>query len=104
MPLKGRIYIATITAGGATVLLYAVIAWQSTQVARFGFYLLFAMCASQLKVRLPGVTGTMSVGNIFVLLSATCLSIPQTIIIGCGGALTQCLLHAKRRPRPIQLA
>ncbi|HZU24493.1 MAG TPA: diguanylate cyclase [Bryobacteraceae bacterium] len=103
MPLKGRIYIATITAGGATVLLYAVIAWQSTQVARFGFYLLFAMCASQLKVRLPGVTGTMSVGNIFVLLSATCLSIPQTILIGCGGVLTQCLLHAKRRPKPVQL-
>src|SRR5947209_5292938 len=103
MPIKGKLYIAFITAAGAAILVHSLLHWEQNQVPRFVFYLLFAICASQLKVRLPGVTGTMSVSYVFVLIAATCLSVPETILVACGSAAAQSLLKTKQRPQPIQL-
>ena len=67
-------------------------------------YLAGAVASSTLKVRLPGVTGTMSVNFVFVLTSIADLPLGQTLLVGCGAALTQSLFRAKGRTSPVQIA
>ena len=45
--------------------------------------------ASTLKMRLPGIAGTYSVSFIFILLGIVYFTLPETIVIGCAGALVQ---------------
>src|ERR1700733_11048493 len=65
---------------------------------RFFCYLLLASLASGLKVRLPGVTGTLSVSFLFILASMAELGPVETMAIGIGSALVQIYWHAKKRP------
>jgi signal transduction histidine kinase len=78
--------------------------WWSGSTFQFIFYLLLAILSSRLKVILPGVFGTLSVNFIFILLSAVELQPADTVVISCTATLAQCLLAAKSRPKPVQLA
>ncbi len=68
MCIKAKIFVAATTALGVMVLAIALGHWQSANLLRFSCYLLVAVLASSLKVRLPGIEGTMSVNFLFVLL------------------------------------
>jgi signal transduction histidine kinase len=57
-----------------------------------------------MKVRLPGIFGTLSVNYLFILLGITDMTSGGAIAIGCGSALMQCLWNAKTRVRPVQAA
>ena len=65
MSLTARIYIAAVVALGAMALANGFSGWVPHHLVGFAFYFALAVPASCLKVRLPGVTGTMSV--LFVL-------------------------------------
>jgi hypothetical protein len=67
-------------------------------------YCLFAWASSALKVRLPGMTGTMSMNFLFVLISIAVFTLSATIILAMGACVVQCYVKAKHRPRPIQVA
>jgi diguanylate cyclase (GGDEF)-like protein/putative nucleotidyltransferase with HDIG domain len=69
----------------------------------FVTYLAVTILASGLKVTLPGVTGTMSVWFLFMLIGFTELSLGETLTLGCAAALVQCFWQAKRSPRPEQV-
>jgi putative nucleotidyltransferase with HDIG domain len=56
-----------------------------------------------MKVSLPGVTGTMSMNFLFVLLGIAELSLSETMVMGCLAMLVQSLLHTRHRPRPVQV-
>jgi diguanylate cyclase (GGDEF)-like protein/putative nucleotidyltransferase with HDIG domain len=60
------------------------------------------MCASVLKVHLPGIKATMSANFLFILVGILDLSYSETLLMGCLGGIVQNLWHAKPRPRPIQ--
>ena len=66
---------------------------------RFFGYLLLALLSSGLKVRLPGVTGTLSVSFLFILASMIELNPMQTMVLSIGSALVQIYWHATKRPR-----
>src|SRR5712691_1047190 len=104
MSTRAKIFVAATTAIGALVLASALWHWQSTNLLRFSCYLLVAALASGLKVRLPGIDGTMSVNFLFILLGILELGFPQTLIIGCAASLVQCFWHAKQRPSPVKVA
>src|SRR5438552_16811650 len=70
---------------------------------RYLCYLIGAVLTSQLKVRLPGITGTMSVNFFFILLATIELDLQKLLAINCAATLGQMLWHAGKRPRPIQL-
>ncbi len=53
------------------------------------------MLASRLKVHLPGITGTMSVNFLFILLGIVELSLAETLALGCTGILMQCFYRDK---------
>ncbi len=95
-------FIFTQVIGGLPVLLYALVRWHSDDPFRYVCFLAIALCASVLKVHLPGIKATMSANFLFILVGIIDLSYSETVLMGCLGGLVQTLWHAKPRPRPIQ--
>jgi diguanylate cyclase (GGDEF)-like protein/putative nucleotidyltransferase with HDIG domain len=83
MSLAARLYIGLIIAAGAAGVGFAVFNWYSPDPLRFLAYLVVALLASRLRVRLPGITGMMSVNYVFVLLAILDCSYPETILLAC---------------------
>src|SRR5689334_7473749 len=70
---------------------------------RYLAYLVCAVLTSRLKVRLPGITGTMSVNFFFIMLAIIELDLQPVLVITCAGTLGQMLWHASRKPRAVQV-
>ena len=98
MPIKAKIFVAITAALGAAGLGTALLHWHSHDLLKFGCYLLIAVLASTMKVKLPGIDSTMSVHFLFVLLGVLELSLAETLVIGCTAALVQSLWKNKQRP------
>ncbi len=88
---SARAFITAIAFGGAGVLTYGGAHWSSASPAKFVCYLAVALLVSRLKVDLPGITGTMSVNFLFILLGVLELSLAETLVLGCAAVLVQCL-------------
>src|ERR1700756_5285372 len=101
MTVSARLFISTVVLAGVCVLGYAVLHPSSSQPLRFVCYMLVALIASRLKVNLPGITGTMSVNFLFILLGILELSFAETLALGCAAILVQCLY--RDRPRLVQV-
>jgi diguanylate cyclase (GGDEF)-like protein/putative nucleotidyltransferase with HDIG domain len=98
---SAKAFIGLVIVLGAAVLLYGAIHQSSKNIAEFICYLGIAILASRLKVNLPGITGTMSVNFLFILLGILQLSVSETLILGCASILVQCLYPD--RPSAIQV-
>src|SRR5580692_2420137 len=98
---SAKAFIGLVTVLGTAVLLYGAIHQSSKNIAEFICYLGIAVLASRLKVNLPGITGTMSVNFLFILLGILQLSVSETLILGCASILVQCLYPD--RPSAIQV-
>ena len=103
MSRQARLFIVLVCLVGAIVVGYGGWTWKIDDVPRFLAYLLTAMLASQLKVGLPEVTGTMSVNFLFILIGIAELSFSETLVLGCCAVLAQCFVRGRRWPRPAQL-
>jgi diguanylate cyclase (GGDEF)-like protein/putative nucleotidyltransferase with HDIG domain len=101
MSIAARLYISLIVAAGSGVLVVGVLYRGGGDVLKFLCYLLVAAIASRLKVNLPGITGTMSVNFLFILLGVLELSFGQTLALGCVAILVQCVY--RDRPQPVQI-
>jgi diguanylate cyclase (GGDEF)-like protein/putative nucleotidyltransferase with HDIG domain len=88
---SAKAFIGLLTVLGTIVLLYGAIHQSSKNIAEFICYLGIAVLASKLKVNLPGITGTMSVNFLFILLGILQLSFSETLVLGCASILIQCL-------------
>ncbi len=97
-----RVFIAVVVLCGTSVLTYTVLHGASRDPIKFISYLIVALIASRLKVNLPGITGTMSVNFLFLLLGVLELSLSETMALGCAAVVVQCL--DRQRPAPIQVA
>ena len=95
-------FILTQLIGGLPLLPYALLRWHSDDYFRYASFLTVALCASVLKVSLPGIKATMSANFLFILVGILDLSYSETLLMGCLGGLVQTLWHANPRPRPIQ--
>src|SRR5438270_6423522 len=96
-----KLLISLVVAAGTGVLLYGAIHPTSKNIAQFICYLLIAILASRLKVNLPGITGTMSVNFLFILLGILELGFAETLVLGTAAILVQCFY--RDRPSPIQV-
>ncbi|MGB8011267.1 MAG: diguanylate cyclase [Terriglobales bacterium] len=96
-----RFFIALVVLCGTSVLIYSIFQDQSANRLKFACYLVVALAASRLKVNLPGITGTMSVNFLFVLLGVTELSLSETMALGCAAVFVQCF--ERDRPNAIQI-
>src|SRR5271165_7351447 len=106
MSRTAKFFIIVVAAAGllaaAVTLTHAE--WRSRQTLQFVLYLVLAVVSSRMKVGLPGITGTLSVNFVFILLSALELPRVDTLLISCAATLAQCLLAAKARPGLMKLA
>ena len=100
---SARAFITFTVLTGFAVLAFGLSQWQLGDPVRFTCYALLALLASGLKVNLPGVTGTMSVIFVFLLIGTLELSFTETLLISSMGTLIQCFWHSKARPRLIQV-
>ncbi len=83
------------------MLVYGGIHQSSNNIAEFICYLGIAILASRLKVNLPGITGTLSVSFLFILIGVVELSFTETLTLGAVSMLAQCLYP--ERPNAIQV-
>ena len=97
-----RAFIAAVVVFGMIVLTYTVLHGRSQNPVKFFCYLVIALAASRLKVNLPGITGTMSVNFLFLLLGVLELGFSETMALGCAAVVVQCIGH--ERPVPVQVA
>jgi hypothetical protein len=105
MPSKAKVYIGLIVALGFGLLASSLVfRAEFPDLPRYFCYLLLAAIASTLKVRLPGITGTISVNFLFILIGVADFTLAETLTMGGFAILTQCLWRAKSRPRPVQVA
>src|ERR1700724_3752095 len=86
---------------GTCVLGYGALHPSSRNIAQFICYLLIAILAARLKVRLPGITGTMSVNFLFILLGILELGFSEALALATAAILVQCFY--RDRPSPIQV-
>src|SRR3954464_760089 len=101
MSAGAKVLIALVVIGGLAVLAYAAIHPTSRDIAKFICYLLVALLASRLKVHLPGITGTMSVNFLFILLGILELSFAETLVLGSTAIMVQCFY--RDRPSAVQV-
>src|SRR5580658_428881 len=96
-----KLYISLVIIAGLATLLYAGIHQSSKNIAEFICYFGIAILASRLKVSLPGITGTLSVNFLFILIGLLELSFTETLILGAVSILAQCLYP--ERPKALQV-
>jgi diguanylate cyclase (GGDEF)-like protein/putative nucleotidyltransferase with HDIG domain len=96
-----KLFIALVVMAGLGTLIYGGIHQSSKNIAEFICYLGIAILASRLKVNLPGITGTLSVNFLFILIGVLELSFTETMILGAVSMVAQCLFP--ERPRAIQV-
>src|SRR6476619_1620291 len=103
MPTRAKIFIGVTAAIGVAIVATSLWNWHSDDLLRFFCYLAIAVFASSLKVRLPGIDGTMSVNFLFILLGVLELSLPETLVIGCTATLVQSVWQARKRIDPVKI-
>jgi diguanylate cyclase (GGDEF)-like protein/putative nucleotidyltransferase with HDIG domain len=96
-----RVFITVVVLCGTSVLTFSILHGRSDNPLKFFCYLVVALGASRLKVNLPGITGTMSVNFLFLLLGVVELSFSETMALGCAAVVVQCL--DRENPNPIQV-
>ena|SRR5579871_1115351 len=104
MPTHAKVYISLVSAAGIAAMAFAFLdpPW-SYDSLRLLTYLLLAVLAAGLKLRLPGLTGTMSIGFVFVLYGVSEFTLPETMLIAAAGTLVQCMWRPKTQPSPVQV-
>ena len=101
LSLGARAFVGLVIAAGTASLLQAALHQNSKNIAQFICYLGIAILASRLRVTLPGITGTLSVNFLFILVGIAELSYPEAVTLGAISMLAQCLYP--NRPTAIQL-
>jgi len=101
LPVGAKAFIGLVIAAGMASLLQAAIHQSSKNIAEFICYLGIAILASRLRVTLPGITGTLSVNFLFILVGIAELSYAEALTLGAVCMLAQSLYPG--RPSAIQL-
>jgi diguanylate cyclase (GGDEF)-like protein/putative nucleotidyltransferase with HDIG domain len=102
LPIGARFFIGLVIVAGMASLLQAAIHQSSNNIAEFICYLGVAILASRLRVTLPGITGTLSVNFLFILVAVAELSYAEAITLGALSMLAQSFYP--NRPGALQLA
>ena len=100
---KTKAFIAAVAATGLAVLLLSSLHWRSQDPWKFVVYFLFSLAVSRMRVKLPGIDGSMSVGFLFILIGAVELGLGETVLLASVSTLVQCLWKTEKTPQAIQV-
>jgi hypothetical protein len=105
MTVRTQLYIGLTIASG--VALVASCLASEDGIGHSGAYLVYclvALLSSTLKVRLPGITGTISINFLFVLIAIGVFTFSETVLLASAACIVQCLWRPKSRPRIVQVS
>lgn len=102
LSLISKIYIATVVALGAALLVQALLHWTASQPLEFLALLVMTLIASRFKVKLPRINGTMSVNLPFLLIVAVRLTAGESLLIAALASLVQSISVVRSRRALIQ--
>jgi len=102
-PLKARFYIDSVLVANICLWAHAALRYSFRPGALFWACVVTAVAASTLKIRLPGVDGTFSLGFVGSLVAIQQLSFAESLAVGSLVGITQCVCNPFRRPLPIQI-
>ena len=94
--ISARMFVALIVISGLLLLGDAVLNAKQVPTAKFLAFLLVACVAARFKIKLPGVTGTMSVNLPFILVAAAQMNTAEALGIGFISTFFQCLGKGKK--------
>lgn len=103
LPISGKLYLGAVIASGLGLLGWGVLEWESAGLVRFATFLAMALLASCCKVRLPGVTETVSLNFVVVLAAIAELSLPEVVFLAAASAVVQSIWKPKVRPQALQV-
>jgi len=95
MPIRAKVLIGVMVVTGLWSILVATQYPGCQDWLRFVLYLGIALVGSGMKVRLPGIEGTMSVNFLFLLIGIVQLSLPETLIMALSAATVQSIWKQK---------
>jgi diguanylate cyclase (GGDEF)-like protein/putative nucleotidyltransferase with HDIG domain len=101
LPARAQVFVGLVIAAGSVPLLQAAIHQNSKNIAEFICYLGICILSSRLRVTLPGITGTLSVNFLFILVGIAELGYSEAITLGAIAMLAQSLFPG--RPTAMQL-
>ena len=102
-PVHAQFYIDIVIAVGACVWIYAGLQHSLRHGVLFCACLVVGLFAATLKVRLPGIDGTFSLGFVGSLVAIQELDFAEAVVVGTLVGVTQCLWRPARRPLAIQV-
>lgn len=102
MTISAKLFIAAMATAGVAALAWGLMQWECKDPVRFLSFLIIAIIASRLKVKLPGTTGNLSVNLPFILIAVAELSFPETVLIAAFSAFIQGLPAKGWRMKPLQ--
>lgn len=97
-----KLFIAMVVVSGAAVMAWAGAHDHASNVSEFVFLLIISVAASRLRLKLPGLTGTMSMNLPFILIAIAHLGTLEALGVGCVSTLVQCLPRAGKKFNWIQ--
>ena len=103
VPVSARVFIAAVALLGLAVVATSVRDASLVQTGLFVSLLLMACLAARLKVKLPGITGNMSVNLPLILVAVAQLGLLQALLVGCISNLVQCLPRPKQKFNLVQI-
>ncbi len=100
-----KVYWTLVVMAGFACLASAFASWsvQDEKLVRILCYMVAGVFASGLKIRLPGITGTLSMNYIVIIMAMLDLSLPGTLLVAVVCTIGQCLIHATARPKWFQV-
>lgn len=101
MSPPARAYWFCIVTSGSLCFLFSVLnstVWRDSAI-RFSIYLITAILVSGLKIRLPGIFGTLSMNYIVIIAALLNLDLAAGMVVAVTSTLAQCIIHAVTRPK-----
>jgi len=102
MERASRTYIWTVVGAGALLLACALARPSAPDPLSWAIFTALVALASAINLRLRGMEGTFSPSFMLLLYGVANLSLNETLVAGCAGAVVQYLAGSRTRPRPIQ--
>lgn len=103
LPRGAKVFIGLVSAIGLAALAGGLLSWQSQDPYRFLVFLFLSALASGMKVSLPGITGTLSVNFMFILIAIVYMTRPESLALGCAAILIQYAWKSKERLQWVKL-
>ena len=102
LPIKAKVMIGMVAAASLCALSFGVVRWQAQAWPQLVLLLAAAALSSRFKVKLPGMTSSMS-GNLpVILLGVTQLGLFASLLVAVTAAIAQSYSSGGNKTKPVQ--